>query len=550
MTLIELKSSSDVQEFMTKNSNVVVTFSAHWCGPCRASKPALEELARKYSNDYSKDVKIGIVYEDDLGDTIHQYNVRAFPTYVLYQNNGKEMNRIEGANIPGVEQMIENAPHSIKQTFTGGETLGGGSNVASAEDARLARLAKLGGVGSSAGITATTEPSPTIKAEVQSIATDESSKEAKEEEDGQAMDIEKPEEETVEEDPTTHLNQEYIEALTNEMGFTLLRAQKGLLYGIGNTLEGAIEWLTEHQDDDDIDEPIKPKSSMVAQSYKCNECGKILSNMANLELHANKTGHSDFEESTQSVTPLTAEEKAAKIQEIKELLKLKRVERETIEEKESIDREKQRRFMGKEIAKTKEQLEIEQRKREAYLRKKEKEDFLKERQRLRQQLAQDKAERAAHSGKLSSKLSVEGYKPDMLQYGNDGTAPPASDSANDDSKPAKKVKNVDSTKIQEYINKVSSYKAGGDGGKCLKILKIYISNVIDNPNENKFKSINMDNNAYKTKVKPFIGAKQLLMAVGFQQIDPSTLSISDDTYNLQLLTETRTKLEAALVAYG
>merc|ERR1712232_551436 len=93
-------------------------------------------------------------------------------------------------------------------------------------------------------------------------------------------------------------------------------------------------------------------STGVAQSYKCNQCGKILSNMANLELHANKTGHSDFEESTESIKPLTAEEEAEKV--------------------DHIEREKQRRFMGKEMKKTREEMEIKQRKNEAYLRKKKK----------------------------------------------------------------------------------------------------------------------------------------------------------------------------------
>ena len=108
-----------------------------------------------------------------------------------------------------------------------------------------------------------------------------------------------------------------LQTLTEAMGFSLLRAQKGLLYGTGGTVEGAVEWLTLHQDDADIDTAPITSDSIRAQSYKCNDCGKILSNMANLELHANKTGHSDFEESTERVKPLTEEEKQAKIAEIK-----------------------------------------------------------------------------------------------------------------------------------------------------------------------------------------------------------------------------------------
>ena len=123
-------------------------------------------------------------------------------------------------------------------------------------------------------------------------------------------------EEAPNEDPTAKLNPEFLQTLTETMGFSLIRAQKGLLYGSGGgTVEGAVEWLMEHQDDVDIDE--ENIALVKATSYKCNECGKILSNMANLELHANKTGHSDFEESLERVQPMTEEQKAAKIAEIK-----------------------------------------------------------------------------------------------------------------------------------------------------------------------------------------------------------------------------------------
>ena len=43
-----------------------------------------------------------------------------------------------------------------------------------------------------------------------------------------------------------------------------------------SVLKSAVEWLMEHQDDVDIDEPI-PAGAGTAQSYRCNECGRILS---------------------------------------------------------------------------------------------------------------------------------------------------------------------------------------------------------------------------------------------------------------------------------
>jgi hypothetical protein len=285
---------------------------------------------------------MGIVYEDILGDATHgTYRIRAFPTHVLFVN-GIESQRIEGANIPAIETMIQSylatAPKvSNLASMTGGETLGGSHGnlpVLSPEEARLARLAKLGATATTTTTTTTTSTATTDVA--MSEATNDDVKPSTLTTDDVIMADHPPpknatgtdaasepspppppEVEMI--DPTAQLNPEHLNTLTETMGFTLIRAQKGLLYGTGNTVEGAIEWLMEHQDDSTIDEPIplQPNPTAVAQSYKCNECGKILSNMANLELHANKTGHSDFEESTQCIKPLTPEEKIAKIAEIK-----------------------------------------------------------------------------------------------------------------------------------------------------------------------------------------------------------------------------------------
>jgi thiol-disulfide isomerase/thioredoxin len=312
MTLVELNGADAVRTALTQNTCVLMTFSAHWCGPCRASKPALQQLAERYSSPPS--LLFGIVYEDTLGDDIHSYRIRAFPTYVFFRN-GTELERVEGANLTAVETMVQKHRPTPIQQLTGGETLGGGtSQVLSPEAARAARLARLGAT--------TTTPASTKEDELEK--KDDEDVEMKDTQEiqipqstSEAADVVNNENSADAVDPTEKLDPQALKTLIEEMGFTELRAQKGLLYGTGGTLEGAVEWLMQHQDDEDIDEPIPASATEKAQSYKCNECGKVLSNMANLELHANKTGHSDFEESTESVKPLTAEEKAAKIAEIK-----------------------------------------------------------------------------------------------------------------------------------------------------------------------------------------------------------------------------------------
>jgi thiol-disulfide isomerase/thioredoxin len=501
MTLVEISSADELKAFIQKNTVCVVTFSAHWCGPCKQSKPQLEELAK------TSPVPISIVHESDIGDYLHTFKVTAFPSYVLFVNE-TEVQRIKGVNLQGVQDMIE--AHADKAgpaiPESGGNTLGGSHSAAEARALRLAKLEANAPKAAAAATTSTEKAEDDDGNKATPMETEESKPAAATASDGGKTEDDTKMEDAATDDedknnPVDDLDKEALKTLTESMGFSLLRAQKGLLFSTGGTVESAVEWLMEHQDDADIDEDIPEGSLGSARSYKCNDCGKILSNMANLELHANKTGHSDFEESTCIVVPLTPEEKAAKILEIKSLLASKRAEREEAEKVDQTEQEKRRRFMGKEMVKTKEVMEREARKREATARKREKTEIKRERDRIRAELAKDKMERIANKGKLLGKLGVDGYAPSAIQYNTTG----GKDDGDEEEPAAQRPKTAGSTasaaNIDDYITKVSSYRAGGDGGKSLKILKILVGNAADNPDEDKYKKINMETNAYKNKVK-------------------------------------------------
>lgn len=109
-------------------------------------------------------------------------------------------------------------------------------------------------------------------------------------------------------------------------------------------MQGALTWLEENQDksvedlqaeaskpaaaDDDDDEEGGPSIPEVdgenAKSLVCNDCGKRFKNAALAEYHATKTQHTDFSESTEEIAPLTDEQKAAKLEELRQRLKEKR----------------------------------------------------------------------------------------------------------------------------------------------------------------------------------------------------------------------------------
>ena len=108
--------------------------------------------------------------------------------------------------------------------------------------------------------------------------------------------------------------------LTGEMGFPPVRATKALLYAPQPGLEPAVDWIMEHQEDADIDEPVSEAvlaaaaasagsssgadggdAGASANSLKCDDCGTLLRDTTAAELHAHKTGHSNFSESTVEV---------------------------------------------------------------------------------------------------------------------------------------------------------------------------------------------------------------------------------------------------------
>nr|CAG4644526.1 EOG090X0OE5 [Lepidurus arcticus] len=139
-------------------------------------------------------------------------------------------------------------------------------------------------------------------------------------------------------------------------------------------------------------------SAQVAKSFKCDECGKIMETQLELEFHAAKTSHSRFSESTEEKKPLTEEEKRAQLKKVEELMKLKRLEREEKEKKDAIEREKQRIQSGKLLSESRKKLEDEETKRLAEFKRKEKDEEKRARQRVKDQIEQDKLARKAKFG--------------------------------------------------------------------------------------------------------------------------------------------------------
>ncbi|KAK4914222.1 hypothetical protein LTR28_013692, partial [Elasticomyces elasticus] len=126
-----------------------------------------------------------------------------------------------------------------------------------------------------------------------------------------------------------------------DMGFEKEKAEMGLKKGgncpynhnISDTntavVTGAIDWLEKNAEksiedlkadeaaDIEVNGPaLQPGEE--ARSLVCNDCGKKFRSTAQAEYHASKTEHTNFAESTEEVKPLTEEEKAAKLAELRQ----------------------------------------------------------------------------------------------------------------------------------------------------------------------------------------------------------------------------------------
>lgn len=60
---------------------VLVKFEAAWCGPCKAMKPAMDDIAAEYSGKLT----VATVDIDENAQSPFSYNVRGVPTLLLFK---------------------------------------------------------------------------------------------------------------------------------------------------------------------------------------------------------------------------------------------------------------------------------------------------------------------------------------------------------------------------------------------------------------------------------------------------------------------------------
>ncbi|WIA09100.1 hypothetical protein OEZ85_008512 [Tetradesmus obliquus] len=281
------------------------------------------------------------------------------------------------------------------------------------------------------------------------------------------------------------------------MGFGEARAARGLHFSGNSTLEGAINWLAEHEADADIDEPLLVPKSTVKQQ-------------------------------------LSAEE--ARVQ-AAELLRKAKLKREKEEAETARIRERERIRHGKELQEAKRKEEEGAMRRMIEERKREKAEEARAREALRAKLEQDRRERRKKLG-LPEELTEEEKARE---------AEKARKKAEEEA--AKHYVYVKPISVIEKLRGqlVSMKKAGGEepfktaAGTMLK----YIGNVARAPDEEKFRSINLGNAAFQARVASVPGSVDFLKLVGFEEAD-GVLVLPRDKINMEILNSAGGEINNAL----
>ena len=287
---------------------------------------------------------------------------------------------------------------------------------------------------------------------------------------------------------------------------------------------------------------IAPGQTTV-KSYKCNETGKLFRTMADVQMYSERTGRTDFSECTEEVKQRTKEE----IEEVRKALlekaKLKRAERERAEKERKREAERKRRREGQSQGNIREEMLALERKRQAEARRKEKKLQQMERERLRRELAKDKAERRARGGKLSGKLSIEGYNP-----AGQNTAAQVEErrallrSAGVLKGPEPEISREE--RLAKSLKALGILRARNAGKIALTTVAKMLSRIQQKPEEEKYRTVNLLNENFKKRVTSNPGGKSLLIAAGFtENVEEQKIHLARDAIDQEWLAHVQVKIQ-------
>ncbi len=78
--IIAITDATFEQQVLKSDKPVLLKFEAEWCGPCKAMKPTIAELA----DEYGDKVTIATIDIDQNNQTAYKLGIRGVPTVMLF----------------------------------------------------------------------------------------------------------------------------------------------------------------------------------------------------------------------------------------------------------------------------------------------------------------------------------------------------------------------------------------------------------------------------------------------------------------------------------
>uniref|UniRef100_A0AAV2MK95 UBX domain-containing protein 1 n=1 Tax=Knipowitschia caucasica TaxID=637954 RepID=A0AAV2MK95_KNICA len=185
------------------------------------------------------------------------------------------------------------------------------------------------------------------------------------------------------------------------MGFDRNRAERAVANTGNQGIEQAMDWLMEHENDPDIDEPFVPPTENVLGGTAETPSSEMADFDPGEEIAGGEITNPDG-----SKRPMTEEEKREQVKRLEELMRIKQAERREREKAEEIEREKTRRKHGQELQQIRQKIQDDDMKKLADQRRKEKMEDKLARQRVKDKIARDREERAQKFGGGASSSQV------------------------------------------------------------------------------------------------------------------------------------------------
>ncbi|KAJ7527175.1 hypothetical protein O6H91_16G040200 [Diphasiastrum complanatum] len=287
------------------------------------------------------------------------------------------------------------------------------------------------------------------------------------------------------------------------MGFPVARATRALYCSKGGSVEEAVNWIVEHEDDPDIDE-LPKVAARKAEPPK---------------------------------PTLTPEEAKAKAQALVEKARRKKEEEEKRAERE---REKERIRIGKELLEAKRIEEDNDRKRIIALRKAEKEEEKRAREKIRQKLGEDKAERRR-------KLGLPPEEPKAAADAVPLVVEPFEKEAKKSTLPVRPATKAE--QMRDCLRSIKQTYKEDDAKvkRTFQTLLTYIGNIARLPSEEKFRKIRLTNASFQERVGNIEGGIRFLELCGFERDETGEFIIlSHGKIDLILLNTAGAELNSAI----